>query len=135
MSSSSLDYLFDADSVALSASEAASGLLSVSITRYTAGDVGIMARLSDQDVWAWAVASCAEQQVQPYVSDPATVQRVAVLILGREVPISSDPPDRLNASRVEAVESAASGTDDSVVHDGLEDGSLSGEWEGAPLSA
>ena len=121
--------------MALGGRGAAGELLSASVTRHTAGDVSIMARLSDQDVWAWAVASCAEQEVQPHVSDPTTVQRVAVLILGREVPISSDPPNRLNASRVEAVESAASRTDDSVVHDGLEDGSLSGEWEGAPLSA
>jgi hypothetical protein len=104
--------------------------------RYAARDLGIMdRRLSDQDVWAWAVVSCAEQEVQPRVSDPTTVERVAVLILGREVPISSNTPDRLNATRVEAVVSASAGTDDGVVHNGLDDGPLSGEWEHPPLSA
>ena len=80
-------------------------------------------------------ASCAEQKLQPRVSDPSIVRRVAVLILGREVPFLSDPPGRLNAIGVEAVEAASAGTNDGVVHDGFHDGSLPGQWEVGPLSA
>jgi hypothetical protein len=95
----------------------------------------MMCRLSDAEVWAWVQASCAEQKLQPLVTDPTTVRRVAVLILGRDVPFLSDPPDRSNAIGVEAVEAASAGTNDGVVHDGLHDGPLAGQWEGGPLSA
>lgn len=94
-----------------------------------------MDRLSDAEVWAWVEASCARQKLEPRVSDPITIRRIAVLILGRDIPPLSDPPDRLHAIGVEAVEAASAWADDGVVHDGLDDGSLPGQWEGGPLSA
>ena len=94
-----------------------------------------MGHLTDAEVWAWVEASCAKQKLEPRVSDRTTVGRVAALILGRDVRLPLDPPDRLNTIGVEAVKPASTGTNDGVVHDGLHDGSLPRQWEGGPLSA
>lgn len=108
-----------------------------------------MARLSDQEVWDWLEASCHRRGVPVVVTDVAVVQDVVALLGGPRgrgrAPArsasttralgTSQPPEGLNPVRVHGSGSGVPGRDDGVVHDGLDDGGLSGQVQGFPRSA
>lgn len=69
-----------------------------------------MARLTPEQVRAWVERSCAEQDIDVAVTDPATVARIVVLLggTGREGPgrdaadrAALQAPDRTHPVRVE----------------------------------
>ena len=83
---------------------------------------------------AWAERSSLEQNLPLRVSDARTLDDVSLLLRGGSGRYS-DPPDRPEAVRVEAVVAATSGIDDYVVEHGGDDGSLSGEGKIRPQVA
>ena len=95
--------------------------------------VGVMGRLTDDEVRGWLEDSCARQGVPVVVADREALRKVGVL-LGRHASMRSDAPDRLDPVRVEEVPTAQSRSHDGVVQEDLDDGALPAEWEVPPLS-
>lgn len=102
--------------------------------------------LSGGELAAWVTASCAAQGVPVKVTDALVVERVSALLGGRGAGCGRSPapgssrsplqlPDRLHSGGVESSGSGLAGSDDDVVHDGGDDGGLSGEVERRPGAA
>jgi hypothetical protein len=105
-----------------------------------------MGRLTPEAVAAWVAASCERQGVPVKITDARVIGHVASLLSdgrarpGRQAerrraapPPDSQPPDRLDSSRIEGV--ASGRRDHRVVEHSADDGVLSGEVEIRPLSA
>ena len=90
--------------------------------------------LTRRKVRAWLEDSCARGGVPVVVSDGDALRKVGVL-LGRDAPLRSDAPDRLNARRIEEVPAPQCWSNDGVVEEDLDDGALPTEREVPPLSA
>jgi len=114
----------------------------------TAGGMGVMGRLSDEQLAAWVAASCHAQGVAVKVSDPRTVEQVRVLMTGqagRTAPARqrrrgvtagrSEAPDWADPVRIEGLHSGRPRADDGVVQDGADDGSLPGQVQASPRTA
>ena len=105
--------------------------------------MGIMAGVTPEQIRAWVEASCAQQGVPVAVTDPATVERIVVLLggTGREGPGRGaatrrglQPPDRGDAVGAERF-GGSPGADGGVVEDGGDDGALAVEVEPGPFVA
>lgn len=107
-----------------------------------------MGSLSPEALSAWVEASCRRQGVPVKVSEARTVEQVRVLLTGqagrtaaarqrgRSAPAGrSEPPDRPDPFGVDGLGAAGSGSDDSVVEHGADDGRLPGQVQSAPRSA
>lgn len=103
-----------------------------------------MAGLSAEQIRRWTERTCAEQQVPVAVTDPLTIARIGDLLGrdgcaaagGRAAPGPAlQPPDRTNAVGIEPVAATLPGTDDGLVEQGGDDGSLAVEVEGGPLTS
>jgi len=79
---------------------------------------------------AWVDRTCAAQGVAAQVTDPGTVAAVATL-LGAPL----DPPHRIEAPLIEAVQSAHGAVDADVGQDGGNDGVLPRQRQGRPGGA
>ena len=103
-----------------------------------------MARLTDEEVLAFVVASCAAQGVPVKVTDPLVLGKVALLLgsRGRTVrgprqrvpavgPAPSEAPGDVHPVRVEG-SGAGAGTDRGPIDHGGDDGGLPGEVEFGP---
>lgn len=75
-----------------------------------------------EQVRAWVEASCAAQGVPLHLADAVVVERVRVLLTGL-----SQPPDDLEAGRIQPPGPARPGTHQDVVDDRFDDGCLAGE--------
>ena len=103
-----------------------------------------MARLTREELAVFVAASCIRSGVPLHVTDPVAVGRVAVLLAGRDAgPAAqrraatrpeSDPPDEIDAVRVQSCAATFGGSDDGVIEDGSDDGVLSGQVEVGPLA-
>lgn len=101
--------------------------------------------LTGQALEAWVTEGCRAQGVLFKVTDGRTVAKVLTLLDGR--PGRSGPartgrpagrsnaPDQADPFRVEVPCSGSSGSDDGMVEDSVDDGSLAVEIEARPLSA
>ena len=104
-----------------------------------------MGRLSPEQVAAWVVESCAQQQVPVAVTHPGTLARIGALLggpgcaapAGGAAPRPSlQPPDRLDATGIESARAGQGvGVDDGVVEDGGDDRSLTVQVQVGPLVA
>jgi hypothetical protein len=110
--------------------------------------VGVVGRLSDEQLAAWVAASCQAQGLPVKVSEARVVEQVRVLLTGqagrtapartrgRSAPVGrSQPPYRPDTSRVEGLSAAGSRSDDRVVEYGAEDCRLPGQVQSGPRSA
>lgn len=88
--------------------------------------------------------SCEAQGVPVKVEDVRVVSDVVTLLgggaggrkrSGPPAPLRSEPPDGRDSGRVESLDTGGSGSDDDVVHDGGDDGCLSGQVEIRPPAA
>ncbi len=77
----------------------------------------------------WAERTCREQGLAVKVSDPLAISRVLAVLR------ASDPPDRLQTSRIEAVETGYRRSHDHVVEDRGNDGSPLMEVQRRPLAS
>jgi len=102
--------------------------------------------LTGQALEAWVAKGCRAQGVPFKVTDARTVAKVLTLLDGR--PGRSGParpgrpdarstraPDQTQPFRVEVPSPSASRSNDGMVEDGVDDGSLTVEIEAGPLSA
>jgi hypothetical protein len=100
-------------------------------------------RLSEEQVHAWVVRSCAEQGVPLLVTDVLVLERVRVLLTGTaglgarpaSAGVRSESPDRLHAVGVQGAGAQNAGADDGVVQDGADDRGLPGQVQLVPRSA
>ena len=109
-----------------------------------ARSLGAVAGMSPEQFQRWLVDSCARHGVPLKVSDSAVTGRVAVLLQGREAGAAtqwrtgartgSEPPDDVDAGRVELAPRGTGGDLDAV-NDGFDDRVLPGEVQLPPLSA
>jgi hypothetical protein len=110
--------------------------------------VGVVARLSDEQLVAWVAASCQAQGVSVKVSEARTVEQVRVLLTGqagrtapartrgRSAPAGrSQPPHRPDPLRVKGLSATGAWADHGVVEHGAHDGRLSGQVQSGPRSA
>ena len=115
---------------------------------WAAGGVGVMGRLSDEQLAAWVTASCQAQGVPVKVSEARTVEQVRALMTGqagrtaparqggRSAPAGrSQPPDRPDPGGVEGLRSTGARADDGVVQHGADDRGLPGQVQAGPRSA
>ena len=100
----------------------------------TVGRVGVMGRVSARpggsQARAWVHRTCTAQGLASQVTDPGTLAAVATL-LGAPL----DPPNRIEAPLVEAVQPAHGALDGDVGEDGGNDGVLPRQRQGRPGGA
>ena len=100
-------------------------------------------RLSEEQVHAWVVRSCAEQGLPLHVTDVLVLERIRVLLTGTAGPDArpasagarSEPPDRLHPVGIQGARTEDAGADDGVVQHGPDDRGLPGQVQPVPRSA
>lgn len=103
-----------------------------------------MGVLTGEALLNWVARSCLAQGVPLKVTDVRTVEKIRTLLgglpgrvskTGRSTGSPSESPVRLHPVGVERACTGDTSTDDGVVEQGLNDGSLPGKVETSPLSA
>lgn len=104
-----------------------------------------MARLTPDEVRAWAEETCRVQQLPLFVTDPDVVDRVRTLLTGAAArsrqaerggaPADlSQPPLRVDAAAIDVPDSGGGGVDHDVAQDRSQDGPAPVEVEPGPLT-
>ena len=113
-----------------------------------AGAVGVMGRLTGEELAAWVTASCQAQGVPTKVTDPHVLGLVGTLLTGRagrtatarsaggaHRPAGSQPPGGDHPGGVQLAGTQRAGTDLSIVQDSPDDRVLPSEVQPNPRSA